>query len=167
MKPRRQFLRNGLASLSLVAFDSFQGTRRTRHSKHRREGHIRTGSPPVNFAGWQVTVVALTFPPGADSPKHVHPGFVLGYVLDGNFRFHLDGERERVLSTGSLFYEAPGAIHLSSGSASATEPARVLALAFGEKGKATTRLYDWQTRIANRRSPEAWTGYPYSQGNEE
>jgi hypothetical protein len=79
----------------------------------------------------------------------------------------LDGERERVLSTGSLFYEAPGAIHLSSGSASATEPARVLALAFGEKGKATTRLYDWQTRIANRRRPEAWTGYPYSQGNEE
>src|ERR1700678_2843913 len=123
--------------------------------------------PPVNFAGWQVTVVALTFPPGADSPKHVHPGFVLGYVLDGNFRFHLDGERERVLSTGSLFYEAPGAIHLSSGSGSATEPARVLALAFGEKGKATTRLYDWQTCIANRRSPEAWTGYPYSQGNEE
>jgi quercetin dioxygenase-like cupin family protein len=121
----------------------------------------------VNFAGWQVTVVALTFPSGADSPKHVHPGFVLGYVLDGNFRFHLEGERERVLSTGSMFYEAPGAIHLSSGCASATEPARVLALAFGEKGKATTRLYDWQTRIANRRSPEAWTGYPYSQGNEE
>jgi hypothetical protein len=78
----------------------------------------------------------------------------------------LDGERERVLSTGSMFYEAPGAIHLSSGSASATEPARVLALHSVKRERRLQDFYDRQTRIANRRSPEAWTGYPYSQGNE-
>jgi len=37
------------------------------------------------------------------------------------------------------FYEAPGNIHLLSGSASTTRPARILAMAFGEKGREITK----------------------------
>jgi quercetin dioxygenase-like cupin family protein len=96
--------------------------------------------PPVSLDGWQVTVLRLIFPTGFTSPKHVHPGFVLGYVLEGELRFHIEGEPQTLLSAGDAFYEAPGAIHLPSRSASATKPARVLVVAFGEKGKELTKL---------------------------
>jgi hypothetical protein len=46
------------------------------------------------------------------------------------------------LSAGDAFYAAPGAIHLPSGSPSASKPARVLVVAFGEKGKELTKLND-------------------------
>jgi quercetin dioxygenase-like cupin family protein len=63
----------------------------------------------------------------------------LATSFEGEFRFQLEGEHETVLSTGDVFYEAPGSIHLPSGSASTTRPARILALAFGEKGKEITK----------------------------
>ena len=77
----------------------------------------------------------LVFPPVVNSVKHKHPGFVLGYVLDGDFQLHLEGKEETVLRPGNVFYGPPGCIHLPSGSTSGTRPARVLALAFAEKGK--------------------------------
>jgi quercetin dioxygenase-like cupin family protein len=95
--------------------------------------------PPVSLDGWQVTVLRLIFPTGFTSPKHVHPGFVLGYILEGELRFHIEGEPQTLLSAGDAFYEAPGAIHLPSRSASATKPARVLVVAFGEKEKELTK----------------------------
>jgi hypothetical protein len=49
----------------------------------------RQDLPPLSLIGRQVTVRELTFPPGLTSPKHTHPGFVFGYVLEG--RFHLYG----------------------------------------------------------------------------
>ncbi len=135
MKHRRQFLHAGFASLALVLLD-------------RSEAPVASGIkaiferelPPVSLNGWQVTVLELTFPPGMTSPKHAHPGFVLGYILEGEYRFQLEGEREKVLSAGDVFYEAPGSIHLPSGSASPTKPARILALAFAEKGKEVTKV---------------------------
>ena len=91
--------------------------------------------PPASLDGWQVTVLRLIFPTGFGSPKHVHPGF--GYVLEAELRFPIEGEPQILLSADDAFYEAPGAIHLPSGSPSATKPARVLVVAFGEKGKGT------------------------------
>jgi quercetin dioxygenase-like cupin family protein len=34
--------------------------------------------PHVDLNGWQATILDLNFPPGLASPKHTHPGFVLG-----------------------------------------------------------------------------------------
>lgn len=135
MKDRREFLRLGLAGFTVVA---------TRVSEPMTGFGIRTISaydlPPVSLKGWQATIRQLTFPPGLASPKHTHPGFVLGYVLEGKLRFHLEGEPERLLSARETFYEGPGAIHLPSGSASATKPATVLVVQFAEKGKKLTEL---------------------------
>jgi quercetin dioxygenase-like cupin family protein len=135
MKHRRLFLQAGLASMALVVLD---------RSEARAASGInaiyKRDLPPVSLDGWQVTVVELTFPPGTASPKHAHPGFILGYILEGEYRFQLEGEQEKVLSTGDVFYEAPGSVHLPSGNASITKPARILALAFAEKGKETTKL---------------------------
>jgi quercetin dioxygenase-like cupin family protein len=95
----------------------------------------RQDLPAVNLAGWQVTFLELSFPGGVIAASHRHPGFVLGYVLEGKYRFHVEGAPEAVLTVGDVFYEPPGCLHLPSGSASATRPARVLALAFSKKGK--------------------------------
>jgi quercetin dioxygenase-like cupin family protein len=82
-----------------------------------------------------VRAVELTFAPGTDSaPVHRHEGFVIGYVLEGVFRFQVEGQPEVVLSAGEMFYEPPGSIHLTAGNASSTESAKVLALVFGEAG---------------------------------
>ena len=135
MKHRRQFLQAGLASLALGVLD---------RSEASAASGIKTicerELPPVSLNGWQVTVIELTLPPCTTSPKHAHPGFVLGYILEGEYRFQLEGEQEKVLSTGDVFYEAPGSIHLPSRSASMTKPTRILALAFAEKGKELTKL---------------------------
>ena len=134
VKNRREIVQLGFASLALAAMGS---------SETPGGAGIKTvykrDLPPVSLDGWQVTVRQLIFPPGFTSPKHVHPGFVLGYVLEGDFRFHIEGKPETLLSAGEAFYEAPGAIHLPSGSASANKPARVLVVAFGEKGKELTK----------------------------
>jgi quercetin dioxygenase-like cupin family protein len=130
MNHRRKFLQAGLASVALAALDT-PGAPSAFGIKTIYERAL----PPVSLDGWHVTVLELTFPPGAASPKHVHPGFILGYILDGELRFQLEGEHEKVLSAGDVFYEAPGSIHLLSSSASTIRPARTLALAFGEKGK--------------------------------
>jgi quercetin dioxygenase-like cupin family protein len=134
MKHRRQFLQAGMAGLAMIVLD---------RPEARAASGIKTiyerDLPPVSLDGWQVTVFELTFPPGTTSPKHVHPGFILGYVLEGKYRFQLKGEHEKVLSPGDVFYEAPGSIHLPSGNATTTEPARILALAFAEKGKELTK----------------------------
>ncbi len=135
MKHRRQFLQTGLASLTLVVLDRSEaaaapGTK----AIYERE------LPPVSLNGWQVTVLELSFPPGTTSPKHAHPSFILGYILEGEYRFQLEGEQQKVLSTGDVFYESPGSIHPPSGSAHITKPARILALAFAEKGKEITKL---------------------------
>lgn len=134
MKNRREFLAVSLASLAMAA---------TRAPQMTDKAEIRTVStydlPHINLNGWQASFRELTFPPGYRSPKHTHSGFVLGYVLEGKFRLHIEGRPETFLSAGETFFEAPGAVHLPSGSASATEPARVLVAAFGEKGKEWTK----------------------------
>jgi quercetin dioxygenase-like cupin family protein len=135
MKDRRQFLQAGVATglgLTVLGFSEAPDTFSMRTIYQR-------DLPAVNLAGWQVTALELVYPPGMNAPKHLHPGFILGYILDGDFRFQLEGGPETVLSSGEMFYEAPGQIHLPSGSASTTKPARLLALAFGEKGKEITK----------------------------
>ena len=109
-----------------------------RPSSSMKTKHTR-GLPPVNPDGRQVAVVEPTFPPGMTSPKHAHPGFVLGYVLVGEFRFHIDGQGEAVLSVQDIFSEPPRCIHSPSGSASTTRPARILVLAIGKKRREITK----------------------------
>jgi quercetin dioxygenase-like cupin family protein len=134
MKSRREFLGAGFASLVVIT---------AREPGTVAQFGLRALStydlPSVNLNGWKATFLELTFPPGLTAPRHTHPGFVLGYVLEGELRFHLEGAQETVLSAGETFLEAPGAIHLPSGSASPTKLARVLVVVFAEKGKELTK----------------------------
>ena len=95
--------------------------------------------PDVSLKNWAISAVEVRYGPGVASPVHRHPGFVLGYVLEGSVRFALKGHTERIVETGQMFYEPPGSVHQVSSNASNEKPARLLALIFAERGEALTR----------------------------
>lgn len=90
---------------------------------------------PPPFSNFNATFVEISCAPGQRSTAHKHPGFVLGYVLEGQLRFQMAGERERVIRAGDTFYEPPGRTHLVAESARGDRPARVLAIVIAESGK--------------------------------
>ena len=99
-------------------------------------------APKVNLDGWQMTATEITIPPGAPpGRKHRHPGFVIGYVLEGQYSFAVNDQAPQVISAGQMFFEsfdAPGEVHSASGNASATHPVKFLAIVFVKKGDPVT-----------------------------
>jgi quercetin dioxygenase-like cupin family protein len=94
--------------------------------------------PTLTLDGWKMTAVEVSYAPGQDSPAHKHPGFVFGYILEGEMRFKLDGGEETVYHAGQMFYEKPGSVHRVSANASATKPCRFLAMVFADKTREPT-----------------------------
>jgi quercetin dioxygenase-like cupin family protein len=92
---------------------------------------------PPPFDKQIATLTELYVEPGKHGTPHKHPGFVLGYVIEGEYRFQISGEPERILRAGDTFYEPPGVTHLISESASASKPARVLAIVIADSEKKT------------------------------
>lgn len=90
--------------------------------------------PNVSLDGWEVTVSEINMPPGRVGMAHRHPGFVLAYVLEGEIRTKISEQPERVYKKGEMFYEWPGSTHRVSANASKTEPAKLLAMVFAQKG---------------------------------
>ena len=80
--------------------------------------------------------IVVSYPPGGATPAHHHPSsaFVLGYVLSGEIRSQVDGGQVRVYRAGESWKENPGALHGISENASATEPARLLAIFVTDTG---------------------------------
>ena len=98
-------------------------------------------TPPINLDGWQMTASEVTYPPGESSGKHRHPGFVIGYVLEGEYRFAVNEQAPTVLKAGQMFFESfdsPNEVHAVSGNASTTQPAKILAIVFTKKGDPVT-----------------------------
>jgi quercetin dioxygenase-like cupin family protein len=83
-----------------------------------------------NVPGKSLKAVTVDYAPGGASPAHMHAGsaFIFGYVVSGAIETQVAGEALRVVKAGESFYETPGAHHLVSRNASATEPARLLAV---------------------------------------
>ena len=98
-------------------------------------------APPINLDGWQMSASEVSYPPGESSGKHRHPGFVIGYVLEGQYRFAVNDQAPVVLGPGQMFFEsfdAPGQIHAISGNASTTQTTKILAIVFTKKGDPVT-----------------------------
>lgn len=74
----------------------------------------------------EAILVEVTAPPGA-STVHRHPGFVLGYVLDGELKFAINGGKPQVIKAGDTFFEPNGALHTTGSSARPDAPVRFLA----------------------------------------
>jgi quercetin dioxygenase-like cupin family protein len=94
--------------------------------------------PDVTLSGWSVTAVEVLYAPGESSPSHRHPGITIAYVLEGEIRSKVGDEPEKTYTAGQMFLETPGQLHAVSANASATQPARLLAVLMAEKGKPLT-----------------------------
>jgi quercetin dioxygenase-like cupin family protein len=92
--------------------------------------------PLPNAPGKFLRAVIVDYPPGAASLPHSHAksAFIYAYVVSGSIETQLAGEAVRVLRAGESFYELPGSHHLVSRNASATEPARLLAVFVVDEG---------------------------------
>lgn len=85
--------------------------------------------PIANVPNKTMTALVVTYAPGAKTPGHRHGrAFVVGYVLEGAIRSKLDNGEERVYRAGESWTEKPGAHHAMSENASATDPAKILAM---------------------------------------
>jgi len=94
---------------------------------------LKQDLPDVALKGWQLTALDLTYAPGQSDKPHKHPGFVFGFVIDGEVKFQVDGGKETTYKAGQMFYEPPGGVHRVSANASATRTCRFLALIFADK----------------------------------
>src|SRR6185437_2179346 len=87
------------------------------------------------FAGMEASLVEVSYPPGGRSAEHRHPGFIVGYVLEGQIRFAINHETPRVLRAGEMFYEPTGALHSTSENAQPGMPAKILAFMVAPPGR--------------------------------
>jgi quercetin dioxygenase-like cupin family protein len=94
--------------------------------------------PDLAMKGWSVTAVEVSYAPGESSAPHRHPGITIAYVLEGEIRSKVGDEPEKTYASGQTFLETPGQLHAVSRNASATKPAKLLALMLAEKGKQLT-----------------------------
>jgi quercetin dioxygenase-like cupin family protein len=94
-----------------------------------------------NVPGKSLTAVKVEYAPGGRSASHRHSGAVLAYVLSGAIRSQLDDGPAKVYRAGESWFEPPGTHHRVSENASATQPARLLAVIVDDDG-ATLAAYD-------------------------
>jgi quercetin dioxygenase-like cupin family protein len=83
-----------------------------------------------NLPGKSLIAVEVLYAPGGASPSHTHPksAFIYAYVLSGEIISAVDGEKPRLYRADEGWHEVPGAHHRVSRNASATEPAKLLAI---------------------------------------
>src|SRR5215468_9136893 len=94
--------------------------------------------PDLTLKNWSATAVEVSYGPGESSPAHRHPGITIAYVLEGEIRSKVGDDPEKTYTVGQMFLETPGQLHAVSGNASATRPAKLLAILLAEKGKPLT-----------------------------
>ncbi len=82
----------------------------------------------ANLPGKKMITLTLDMPPGSKGVPHRHAksAFIYAYVLSGKVRSAVDDAPVKVYSPGENWFENPGAHHVVSENASATEPAKVL-----------------------------------------
>ncbi len=90
-----------------------------------------------NVPGKKLIAVEVTYPPGGKSASHFHSqsAFIYAHVLSGAIRSQVDDEAAKVYQAGEGFYENPGSHHKISENASASEPAKLLAVFVGDPGE--------------------------------
>src|SRR4030095_9052872 len=94
------------------------------------EGEIRSkvgDEPERTYTGGQKILAA---------PRH--RAIPIAYVWEGEIRSKVGDEPERTYTVGQMFLETPGQLHAVSGNASATRPAKLLAILLAAKGQQLT-----------------------------
>ena len=107
-----------------------------------------SSTPLADAPGKNLVVVELNYAPNPGPPStaehhgrgHHHPGSVYVYVTQGAVRLGVEGKPVQVVKTGESFFETVGAHHTINENASATEPARAIAVMIVPDGAPLTTL---------------------------
>src|SRR5262245_55170754 len=134
MENRRTFLGMAAASLLPAALDAQTAATSPTGPASRPSGELARHALTGPFEGYEAVLVEVPVRAGSLSSRpHRHTGFVVGYVLDGQVRFAIDNQAERLVPPGGTFFEPIGALHSTSGAAPGA-PARFLAFLVVPKG---------------------------------
>ena len=95
-----------------------------------------------NVPGKRVTIVRVFYGPGGFTRAHKHAGSVTAYITRGEIRSQLGGGPVEIFKVGQSFFEPPGATHLVSANASATEPAELIAVFVADEGAQLTTFIE-------------------------
>jgi quercetin dioxygenase-like cupin family protein len=87
--------------------------------------HVLPNAPGKSMRG-----VLVEYPPGGTTAAHSHPhsAFIYATVLEGTIKSQVNDGPVTVYTAGQNFAELPGDHHRVSANASATQPARLLAV---------------------------------------
>jgi quercetin dioxygenase-like cupin family protein len=83
-----------------------------------------------NIPGKSLKTVVVNYAPGQMSAAHAHAksAFVVAYVLEGEIMSAVNGQAAKTYKVGEYWTENPGDHHTTSGNASKTAPAKLLAI---------------------------------------
>ena len=89
-----------------------------------------TGAMEVNIARLEVT-------PGHETERHLHPGHVFLYVLEGEVEIAMEGREPHRLKAGEAGYELPN-VAMVGRNVSSSEGAKLLVIQLGTAGEPMT-----------------------------
>ena len=94
-----------------------------------------------DIEGREGRLEVVSFPPGAEAPRHRHPGHVFVYVLEGEIVSQLeeDGTAE-TFAAGDSFYEPSNGLHAVTRNPSETEDAKIITFLIMETGTPSLRF---------------------------
>jgi quercetin dioxygenase-like cupin family protein len=117
-----------LLGLSVVAFAS-AGAAIAQQASIKR-----TPLQRAEFPDGFVSVSAIAeIPPGGAAGRHSHPGVELGYIMEGEADFILDGQPARHLKPGDSYQVPMGTVH--DAKVSGDKPLKVLTVYIVDKTK--------------------------------
>ena len=92
------------------------------------------GQELAGLPGKEGAMLTVDLAPGAGSPAHRHNAHVFVYVLEGSVVMQVKGKDAVTLQPGGTFYESSDDVHTVGKNASATAPAKFLAVFVKDKG---------------------------------
>lgn len=132
-KVMQKHLRNMLASTIVVSVSAVAMTM----------AHADETTTPLlkqEFKGMEnmeANIVLIEADPGWETQRHIHPGHVFLYVLEGEIELSVEGKDPVKISAGQTVYETPDKPMVGR-NASSTEKARLIVFQVGEAGKELT-----------------------------
>lgn len=137
-------LRPMMSALAVAGVAAFVATGAVADEKAMEQGKEAGATETVlikqalqGVDGKEVDVELTEVPPGFQTPKHIHPGDVFVYVLDGAVEIDLEGGDILRASAGEIIYEPPNRAMVGR-NASSSEGARILVFYVIDEGHPTT-----------------------------
>ncbi len=128
----KQLFSISIALAMIMGMASFQATAAEEYvsKAHKKVLHQ---APLPGVEGKEMTVVHLAFPPGFVGGKHMHPGPVYVYVLEGEITVELEGGT-RTIKAGELYPEKINASMVAR-NLSTSDDLEILVFQVGDIGK--------------------------------